>query len=205
MTRDNRLRERFGVFERYTEQARRAVFFARYVAGCQRAGYITTAHLLIGLAWEGKTRIPEVDSLKSRIPELCMLLGIPWPLAKASKKQLTIDMRLDNNSKMALAYAAEEANFDRHPSIESDHLLRGLLRFPNDASSALQSIKLDLPTARVASQRFRVEFPPELVPTSSSVRSGTEKMSGLGAHPLLMVVALALAEIIVLLLVNWHK
>lgn len=193
------------MFERYTEQARRAVFFARYVAGHQRAGFITTAHLLIGLAWEGKTRISEIDSLKNRIPELCALLGIQWPLGKASKKQVMTDMRLDNNSKIAMKYSAEEAEMDQLAYIDTDHLLRGLLRFPNEASSALRSIQLDLPTARVASQHQRIVFPPESIPVSIPINSDTRQLPKMVAHPFLMVIVLALAEIFLLLLVSWRK
>lgn len=193
------------MFERYTEQARRSVFFARYVAGHQRATCITTAHLLVGLAWEGKTRIAEIDLSKNRIPELCLLLGIPWPLGKASKKQLMTDLRLDKNAKMALMYAVEEANLDRHPSIDSDHLVRGLLRFPNEASHALQSIKLDLPTARAASQHSRVEFASEVNPISTPARSGSRQAPGMVGRPLLVVAVIALAEILLLFLASSLK
>lgn len=37
------------MFERYTEEARRAIFFARYEAGCRGAGYIEPEHLLLGI------------------------------------------------------------------------------------------------------------------------------------------------------------
>lgn len=193
------------MFERYTEQARRAVFFARYVAGRQRAEFITSAHLLVGLAWEGKTRISEIDSLKSRIPELCALLGIQWPLGNASKKQLMTDMRLDNNSKMAMKYSVEEAEMDQLPYIYADHLLRGLLRFPNKASSALQSIHLDLPTARVASQRHRAESPTELVSAWKPIRRRSEQVPGMVAHPLVTVALLAFVEISLLALLTLLK
>jgi len=191
------------MFERYTEQARRSVFFARYVAGHQQARYITTAHLLIGLAWEGNTRIFEIDHLKKRIPGFCKLFEIPWPLGKASKYQRKAEIRLDNNSKMALAYAAEEADMDKLAYIDTDHLLRGLLRFPNETSGALQSIQLDLPTARVISQRHRVGLPPELIHDSIPACSGSKQASSMVAHPYLMLAVLALAVIILLLLVKW--
>jgi len=147
------------MFERYTEQARRSVFFARYTAGHQRAAYITAAHLLIGLSWEGKGRASQIGSLKDKIPELCASLRIQWPFAKATKEQLMIDIPLDNSSKMALAYAAQEADLDHEYWIDTDHLLRALLRFPNEASEALKTISLDLPTARLGSLRHREEHP----------------------------------------------
>ena len=193
------------MFERYTEQARRAIFFARYTAAHQRAERITAAHLLIGLCWEGKVLTSEIGSLKGRIPELCALLGLQWPFGTASKKQLHAEMPLDNNSKIALAYAAEEAGQDGQFWIDTDHLLRGLLRFPNEACTALQSIQLDLATVRVASVRHRAEHPPQPALSSIQVSRGAGLPPRLVARPFLTLAALALVEILVLLLVAWLK
>ena len=40
------------MFERYTEKARRVIFFARYEASQFGSPYIETAHLLLGLLRE---------------------------------------------------------------------------------------------------------------------------------------------------------
>ena len=42
------------MFERYTERARRVIFFARYEASQLGSGSIETEHLLLGLIREGK-------------------------------------------------------------------------------------------------------------------------------------------------------
>jgi ATP-dependent Clp protease ATP-binding subunit ClpA len=42
------------MFERYTEQARRVIFFARYEASQFGSPYIETEHLLLGLLREDK-------------------------------------------------------------------------------------------------------------------------------------------------------
>src|SRR5467141_583000 len=42
------------VFERYTERARRVIFFARYEASQLGSNSIETEHLLLGLIREGK-------------------------------------------------------------------------------------------------------------------------------------------------------
>jgi ATP-dependent Clp protease ATP-binding subunit ClpA len=53
------------MFERYTEGARRAVFFARYEAIQIGSGYIETEHILLGLLREDKALfrrlLPEVE------------------------------------------------------------------------------------------------------------------------------------------------
>ena len=43
------------MFERYTEKARRIIFFARYEASQFGSPYIETEHLLLGLLREDKT------------------------------------------------------------------------------------------------------------------------------------------------------
>jgi len=70
------------------------------------------------------------------------------------------DIPLDRNAKMVLAYAFNEAELDSSFYIYGDHLLRGVLRFPNEAAEALQSISLDLAKARDASKLIRAKYPP---------------------------------------------
>jgi ATP-dependent Clp protease ATP-binding subunit ClpC len=151
--------KRKSMFGQYTEQARRVVFFARYEASCQSAEKISTAHLLLGLIREGGSRAEAVGSLKENEVQIRTALGIPTSADKPDKASLMWDMPLSDNSKMVLAYAADEANLDHEYWIETDHLLRGILRFPNEATAALQSISLDLNKAREASRRHRKEFP----------------------------------------------
>lgn len=43
------------MFERYTEKARRVIFFARYEASQYGSPYIETEHLLLGLCREDRT------------------------------------------------------------------------------------------------------------------------------------------------------
>jgi hypothetical protein len=57
------------MFERYTEKARRIVFFARYEASQYGSPYIEVTHLLFGLLREDfptLRRVAEVDAESSR-------------------------------------------------------------------------------------------------------------------------------------------
>ncbi|MGD0682109.1 MAG: Clp protease N-terminal domain-containing protein [Terracidiphilus sp.] len=155
------------MFERYTEQARRAIFFARYEAVHQPANKISTAHLLIGLTRDSGSRADAVGSLKEKTAQLRAELGIPYP--KSTTLPLVSEQKipLNDNSKMVLAYAAQEAELDEEYWIDTDHLLRGILRFPNEATTSLQSISLDLATARTVSRRHRIEFPPKPSPNKT--------------------------------------
>ena len=57
------------MFERYTEKARRVIFFARYEASQFGSPYIETEHLLLGLLREDK-------ALTNRFPAFARLGGI---------------------------------------------------------------------------------------------------------------------------------
>ena len=48
------------MFERYTEKARRVIFFARYEASQLGSPYIETEHLLLGLLREDKVLTEQV-------------------------------------------------------------------------------------------------------------------------------------------------
>jgi ATP-dependent Clp protease ATP-binding subunit ClpC len=193
------------MFERYTEQARRAIFFARFEAIHQRADKISTKHLLLGLSWDEDSRAVAVGLLKDKVFELCAAMEIPQRPSTNVPYGTNIEIPLDRNAKIVLAYAAEESNGDRQFSIDTDHLLRGLLRFRNEASIALESIPLDLPTARAASKRHRVEFPPEPVPTSMPIRSGSEQVPGMVTRPFLTIALLAFVEVSLLSLLTLLK
>jgi ATP-dependent Clp protease ATP-binding subunit ClpA len=147
------------MFERYTEPARRAIFFARYEAGVQHAEKITTAHLLLGLVREGGPRVEAIVSLKANATQLRAMLGAPASAKPPGWADLKRDLRLTDDSKRVLAYASQEASAENSNDIDTDHLLLGLLCFPNEAATALQSWSVDLATARLASRAHRAEFP----------------------------------------------
>lgn len=146
------------MFERSTVHVRRAIFYARYEASFQSAGVITAGHILLGIIREGDSRSAAAGLLKGHATSLRSALDIPSPSGK-ELTNLMKDMPLDQNAKMALAYAVKEAQSDDSFYIYTDHLLRGVLCFPNEASDALQSISLDLAKVREASKLNRKKFP----------------------------------------------
>lgn len=112
------------MFERYTEKARRVIFFARYEASQFGSPYIETEHLLLGIIREDK-------ALGNRF-----LHSGAATIRQQVENQTTVrqsiatsvDLPLSNESKRVLAYAAEEAERLAHKHIGSEHLLLGLLR-----------------------------------------------------------------------------
>jgi len=148
------------MFERFTEHARRAIFFARYEASFQSSGEITAGHIIVGVIREAESHSVAASFLKDHETNLRSTLGIPMPSGKALI-DLMKDIPLDRNAKMVLADAINEAELDNSFYIYTDHLLRGVLRFPNEAADALQSISLDLARASAASELIRAKYPPK--------------------------------------------
>jgi ATP-dependent Clp protease ATP-binding subunit ClpC len=114
------------MFERYTEKARRVIFFARYEASQFGSPYIETEHLLLGLLREDKALTnrflrshASVDSIRKQIEGHTTI---------REKVSTSVDLPLSNECKRVLAYAAEEAERLSHKHIGTEHLLLGLLR-----------------------------------------------------------------------------
>jgi len=112
------------MFERYTEKARRVIFFARYEASQFGSTYIETEHLLLGIVREDKALTnrflrSQVESIRKHIESHTVV---------REKTSTSVDLPVSNESKRALAYAAEEAERLADKHIGTEHLLLGLLR-----------------------------------------------------------------------------
>lgn len=122
------------MFERYTDLARRTVFFARYEASVYGSPYIETEHLLLGLLRQDRSlreRLPAgaTEQMRQRIEE-----------RTARAKQSTpasMDLPLSADAKRALACAAEESQALKHPFIDGWHLVLGLLRVETSTAAAV--------------------------------------------------------------------
>ena len=114
------------MFERYTEKARRVIFYARYEASQFGSPYIESEHLLLGILREDKatTRrlLPSLESEESIRKQIERHTTI------REKVSTSVDLPLSNECKRVLAYAADEAMQLTHRHIGTEHLLLGLLR-----------------------------------------------------------------------------
>lgn len=113
------------MFDRYTEKARRTIFFARYEASQFGSPSIETEHMLLGLLRESK-------ELTFRFLKKTPVELIRQQIEAATEKRehipTSVDLPLSNECKRVLAYAAEEAERLSHQYIGTEHLLLGLLR-----------------------------------------------------------------------------
>jgi ATP-dependent Clp protease ATP-binding subunit ClpA len=115
------------MFERYTEKARRVIFFARYEASQFGASTIEAEHVLLGLLREDKGLTNRffprsqgsIESIRKEIEER---LGV------GEKISTSVDMPLSPAAKHVLGYAQEESERLQHRYVGTEHLLLGLLR-----------------------------------------------------------------------------
>jgi len=117
------------MFERYTEKARRTIFFGRYAASQFGSAYIETEHLLLGLLREDKALANRF--LRSHAAVESIRKQIEGHTAPGEKVSTSVDLPLSLDCKRVLAYGAEEAERLNHKHIGTEHLLLGLLREEN--------------------------------------------------------------------------
>ena len=114
------------MFERYTEKARRVIFFARYEASQFGNQHIETEHLLLGLLREDREIADRVARSGTSIESIRKQIEAHQPTGE--KVPTSVDMPLSQACKRVLVYAAEEALRLSNKHIQTEHLLLGLFR-----------------------------------------------------------------------------
>ena len=112
------------MFERYTERARRVVFYARYEASEFGSRIIETEHLLLGLLREDKELLERHAGVSAEE----VRRKVEARIHAREKISTSVDLPVSNEGKRILAYAGEEADRLEHYVIDIDHLLLGILR-----------------------------------------------------------------------------
>jgi len=125
------------MFERYTEKARRVIFFARYEASQFGSPYIETEHLLLGLLREDKALTNRFLRSHASIESIRKQIEGRTPVRE--KVSTSVDLPLSQECKRVLAFGAEEAERLSHKHIGTEHLLLGLLR--EDKSFAAEMLR----------------------------------------------------------------
>src|SRR6266705_2099532 len=118
--------KRANVFERYTEKARRVIFFARYEASQYGSPYIETEHLLLGLMREDKALANRflrshgsIESIRKEIEQRITI---------RERISTSVEVPLSQESKRILNFATEEAERLGHKHVGTEHLLLGIRR-----------------------------------------------------------------------------
>ncbi|HEY1074142.1 MAG TPA: Clp protease N-terminal domain-containing protein [Patescibacteria group bacterium] len=135
------------MWQRFTERARRVVFFAQEEAARLGENYVGTEHLLLGL-------IRESDSVAGRILDQ---LGIPLVRIRADiERQVTRgngnlgqEMQLTHRGKRVFDFAYEEARLLDDKHVGTEHLLLALIREEDGlAARVLKKLGADLARTR---------------------------------------------------------
>jgi ATP-dependent Clp protease ATP-binding subunit ClpC len=132
------------MFERYTDECKRAVFFARETALHKNTAAIDSDCLLLGLLteyWRGR----DIFRLRERLPDDAARQDLIAQQSVVEKK----DIPLSDDGKRILAYTAQEANRLRDYWIDTDHLVLGILREETSAAAAkLREVGLNIDASR---------------------------------------------------------
>src|SRR5258707_13005953 len=127
--------KRANVFERYTEKARRVIFFARYEASQYGSPYIETEHLLLGLMREDKALanrfLRQQGSIESIRKE------IEGRITIRERISTSVEVPLSAECKRILNMAAEEAERLGHKHVGTQPLLLGILREEKGSGAGL--------------------------------------------------------------------
>src|SRR6266403_723621 len=160
--------KRANVFERYTEKARRVIFFARYEASQYGSPYIETEHLLLGLMREDKALANRflrshgsIESIRKEIEQRITI---------RERISTSVEVPLSQESKRILNFATEEAERLGHKHVGTEHLLLGILREEKCfGAEILQERGLRLSTLREELARSAGEKAPASRPKETSL------------------------------------
>ncbi len=163
------------MWQRFTERARKVVFYAQEEAGRLGENYVSTEHLLLGLARED-------DSVAARILDR---LGISMERARSEierkvahgDSRLGQDMQLTPRAKRVIDLAYDEARQLNNNYIGTEHLLLGMIREGEGlAAHVLFKLGVDLDNARREIQLLQAggviakDAPPTAPPLGPSQR-----------------------------------
>lgn len=114
------------MFERYTEKARRVIFFSRYEASVFGSPTIDTQHLLLGLLREDKPRALRILKSPSALEGIRTRIESETPPGR--KISTSVDLPISPDGQRTLMYAGEEASRLNSATIDCQHLWLALLR-----------------------------------------------------------------------------
>jgi hypothetical protein len=155
------------MFERYTEKARRVIFFARYEASQYGSPYIETEHLLLGLLREDSALLRRHMGPTGTAANI--RTEIEKHITRRERIPTSVEVPLSSECKKVLNMAGEEADRLGHRHIGTEHVLVALLRLGGSlAASVLRERGLKLETIR------------EQLANSPLASAGTLRLMGTG-------------------------
>jgi len=168
------------MFERYTERARRVIFFARYEASQYGSPYIETEHLLLGLLREDPVLCREFLGPTSVAADI--RTEIERHITRRERISTSVEMPLTEECRKVLKLAAEEADRLGHRHIGTEHVLVALLRVEGSLAARLLQGRGLKPTAireRLALAQGPVSAKAPLAPNRGATATLESFLTGL--------------------------
>lgn len=194
------------MWQRFTERARKVVFFAQEESQRFGDGYVSTEHLLLGLCRElGSTATEVIAALGVSLTEIRAEIESHLPRSESRSGQ---DMTLTPRAKRVIDLAYEEARNLGNNFIGTEHLLLGLIR-EADGMAGRVLTKLGVVLEQARRQVIRLQdqsgvsrdpaLPPPVVPPTTPQTSLQSFHSRLllvrhRSHPLEILALLALSD-----------
>src|SRR5260370_23671665 len=128
------------MFEQYSQESRRVIFFARYESSCLASPTIETEHLLLGLMRETRSMFERTLSVQGHtLAMIRQQIEARSAAAKGEAKLSTsVDLPMGVNARIALQHAEEEAAAMQDQRVRPAHLLLALLRDDEPVSQILR-------------------------------------------------------------------
>ena len=123
------------MFERYTTNARRVIFFARYEASHYGSAYIESEYMLLGLLREDPFLM--MKCLKPSAQGTEIRTEIEKHITRHERISTSVEVPLTTESKKILELAAEESRRLGHQHIGTEHLLLGMFRMESSLAGKI--------------------------------------------------------------------
>jgi thioredoxin-dependent peroxiredoxin len=128
------------MFERYTEEARRVLFFTRFETSQLGSVSMETEHLLLGLIREGRGIVGRIFT-RSHVSLENIREAIEARTVFREKVATSVEIPFSAETKRVLQFAAEEADRLTHNDIGPEHLLLGILREEKSVAASILMAK----------------------------------------------------------------
>ncbi len=125
------------MFERYTERARRVIFFARYEALQYGSQNIAPEHILLGLMREDKTLSARFFPYRHNLSVDVVRREVEERIVLRERIPQSAELHLAPETKKILFFANDESRSLKNRHIGPEHLLLGLVRQENSIAAEI--------------------------------------------------------------------
>lgn len=164
------------MFERYTEKARRVIFFARYEASNYGSRYIETEHLLLGLLREDRSLTKWFPGQGNIEPEIRS--EIEKRITRGERISTSVEVPLSAECKKVLNLAGETADKLGHRGVGTEHLLIAILRVESSMAAQIL-IARGINTVPIQAEIATVPIPAEIARAPSPTHLSHARISAL--------------------------